>query len=408
MIWNPFWIVIPGFMLNLHGAAPSPIDIVDGATPLQWSARMADSEMNRLGDRLVWKENGKATWDYTAGLFTLSLLKLDECAPDPRYLRFAESAIGSFITPEGGIRDYNAAEYQLDHINPGKTVLMLYRITKEERYRNAAALLRRQLDTQPRTGEGGFWHKQKYPHQMWLDGLYMAGPFYAEYAKRFNEPEASFDDIAKQFRVVAAHTHDPATGLFYHGWDESRRQEWANKVTGTSSNFWGRALGWYGMALVDTLDFFPATHPARGELIGTLQKLCAGVVKYQDPRSGLWYQVVDQGGRKGNYLEASASSMFVYVLAKSVNRNYLPRNYEPAILKGYQGILDGLIRKDGPGDISLTHCCSVASLGYGKDGSYEYYLREPIVDNDLKGVGPFILAGIEVQRLRHIPPVSRY
>lgn len=399
-------ILISG--LTLRGAPAVPAGSIHGATPVQWSVRMADAEMGRLGDRLDWKEGGRAKWDYTAGLFTLSILKLDEVAPDPRHLAFAERAIGSFITPDGGIHGYNAGEYQLDNINPGKTVLMLYGITKEERYRNAAALLRAQLDTQPRTSEGGFWHKQKYPHQMWLDGLYMAAPFYAEYAMRFNEPAAAFEDVARQFRIVASHTYDPATGLFYHGWDESRGQQWANKDTGTSSNFWGRALGWYGMALVDTLDFLPTNHPARAELTATLRTLCAGIAKYQDSRSGLWFQVVDQGGRKGNYLEASASSMFVYVLAKGENRNYVETDYAPAILKGYRGIVDRLIREDSPAGISLTHCCSVASLGYGKDGSYDYYLREPVVDNDLKGVGPFILAGVEVQRLLQGSGISRY
>ena len=176
-------------------------------------------------------------------------------------------------------------------------MLALYQITKEERYQKAAALLRRQLDTHPRTSEGGFWHKKRYPHQMWLDGLYMGSPFYAEYGRLFNEPNA-LDDVARQFRLVGVHTYDPKTGLFFHGWDESKQQDWANKTTGTSPNFWGRAMGWYAMALVDTLDFFPADHPARPEIIALLKRLCNGMVRHQDPASGLWYQVVDQGARR--------------------------------------------------------------------------------------------------------------
>lgn len=370
-----------------------------GATPLQWSVRMADAEIARRGDTLAWKEMGGAKWDYTTGLFTLSLLKLNEHVHDPRYVKFAESALGSFITPKGGIHGYKADDYSLDNINPGKTILALYELTRDERYWKAAGLLRRQLDTQPRTSEGGFWHKQRYPHQMWLDGLYMASPFYAEYAKLSHEPVASFDDVAKQIRLVAAHTYDPSSGLFYHGWDESKQQAWADKTTGASSNFWGRAIGWYGMALVDVLDYFPKDHAARPEIIATLQKLCAGVAKHQDPESGLWYQVVDQGGRKGNYLEASASSMFVYTLAKAVNRHYIPRDYVSTIQKGYQCIIGKLVKVDDKGRVSLTQCCSVAGLGYGRDGTYEYYLKEPVVDNDLKGVGPFILAGIELQQM---------
>jgi unsaturated rhamnogalacturonyl hydrolase len=259
--------------------------------------------------------------------------------------------------------------------------------------------LRAQLDIQPRTSEGGFWHKQRYPHQMWLDGLYMGSPFYAEYAKLFNEPTSSFDDVAKQIRLVAAHTYDPASGLFYHGWDEAKEQVWADKTTGASPNFWGRAIGWYAMALVDVLDYFPKDHPARPEIITTLKKLCDGVVKHQDPASGLWWQVIDQGGRPGNYLEATASSMFVYAMAKGVNHGYLSRDYIPAILKGYSGLTGKLIKKDAKGNVSLTQCCSVAGLGTGRDGSFAYYIKEPVVENDLKGIGPFILAGLEMQQL---------
>jgi unsaturated rhamnogalacturonyl hydrolase len=383
----------------------APARKFDGATPLQWSVRMADSEIARRSNSLVWKEGGPAKWDYTVGLFTLSLLKLDAPAPDPRYVQFAENTIGSFITTNGDIRAYKAEEYQLDHINPGKTVLALWQITHDERYRKAAARLRQQLDTQPRTRDGGFWHKQRYPHQMWLDGLYMAAPFYAEYAKLFNGPAADYDDVAKQIRLMSAHAYDPATGLFYHAWDESREQPWAIKATGTSSNFWGRALGWYAMALVDVLDYFPTNHPARPEIIATLDKLCQGAVKWQDPKTGLWYQVLDQGNRPGNYLEATVSTMLVYTMAKGVNRGYLTRDYAPAIEKGYQGIVSHLLKDDGNGKWSLTQCCSVSGLGgspsngRARDGSFDYYVSERIVTNDLKGVGPFILAGIEMQQL---------
>lgn len=386
----------------LAARAVSATNEFAGATPLQWSIRMADSEMARRGDSLVWKEGGRAKWDYTAGLFTLSLLRLNERVSDPRYVRFAEDVIGSFVNTNGEIHGYKAADFNLDNINPGKTVLALYGLTKESRYRRAAELLRKQLDGQPRTSDGGFWHKQRYPHQMWLDGLYMAEPFYAQYGLLFDEP-ADFDDVAKQILMVSAHTYDPKTGLFYHGWDESKEQEWANRTTGTSSNFWGRAIGWYGMALVDVLDFFPTNHPARPAIIATLQKLAAGVVKYQDPKSGLWYQVVDQGAREGNYLEATASSMFTYVLAKGVNRGYLSPDYLKPAVKGYRGIIGKLIKVGDRGRVTLTHCCSVAGLGYGRDGSFAYYIKEPVVDNDLKGVGPFILAGMQLQDALGLP-----
>jgi unsaturated rhamnogalacturonyl hydrolase len=393
----PFaFCLLPWFLTSC--ATTAQPEKFSGAAPLEWSQRMANSEITRRGDSLSWKPDGKTKWDYTTGLFTFALLQLNEQTNDPRYLNFAEAAIGSFITPDGKINGYKPEDESLDNIAPGRTVLALWQITHEERYREAAALLRQQLVTQPRTGDGGFWHKKRYPNEMWLDGLYMAEPFYAQYAKLFDEP-ADFNAVAQQIRLVDKHTYNPWTGLFYHGWDESKSQPWADKITGTSSNFWGRAIGWYAMAMVDVLDYFPTNQPARPQIIATFQKLCAGVVKYQDPRTGLWWQVVDQGNRKGNYLEATASSMFVYALAKGINRGYLSRSYKPAMLKGYRGIVQNLIRDDGNGQWSLIHCCSVAGLGYGRDGSFGYYIGEPVADNDLKGIGPFILAGIEAEEL---------
>jgi unsaturated rhamnogalacturonyl hydrolase len=399
---------LPRNLALVETTGKSTLNEFAGATPLQWSVRMADSTVARRGEKLAFKPGG-GKWDYAAGLFTLSLLKLNEQVNDPRYVQFVEKTIGSFIASDGNIQGYKAAEYQLDALNPGKTVLALWQLTKEERYQKCAALLRKQLDTQPRTSEGGFWHKQRYPRQMWLDGLYMSAPFYAQYTELHGGPAADFDDVAKQFRLIQQHLYDPASGLFYHGWDESKEQDWANKTTGASSNFWGRAIGWYGMGLADVLDFMPAEHPARPELLAAWQQLAAGVVKHQDPASGLWWQVMDQGGREGNYLEATASSMFVYTLAKGINRGCLKRDYLPATLKAYRGLVEKLVRTDPNGQVSLTQCCSVAGLGsYGhpRDGSFKYYVSEPIVENDLKGVGPFILAGLEMQRLLGLPMAS--
>ncbi len=397
--------------IETAAAASSPA--FAARTPLQWSSSMADSQMARLGDRLAWSEGGGAKWDYTAGLFTLSLLKLNETVNDPARFKFVTNAIGTFISADGKIQGYKAGEYQLDALNPGKTVLALWQLTREERYAKCAILLRQQLNTQPRTSDGGFWHKQRYTNQMWLDGLYMAAPFYAECAatKIPGAAPTDFDDIAKQIRLMDEHAYDPASGLFYHGWDDKKSQAWANPITGCSSNFWGRAIGWYAMALVDTLDYFPTNHPARAGILSTLQKLCAGVVKYQDRTSGVWWQVMDQAGRKGNYLEATASAMFVYTLAKAVNHHYLPSEYAPAITKGYQGMVEKFIQTNADGQLALTHCCQVAGLGFTanggrpRDGTFDYYVSEPVVENDLKGVGPFILAGIEVQRLANSPPV---
>ena len=379
-----------------------------GATPLEWSQRLADSEIVRRGDSLAWKPDGKAKWDYTAGLFTLSLLKLNEKIPTPRYVDFTERAIGSFVSSNGTVQTYNPQEFQLDAINPGKTLLALWRTATnpdQQRFFLGSAKLMNQFVRQPRTPDGGFWHKQRYTNQMWLDGIYMAEPFYAEMGHFSPNPQLVYNDVAKQIRLIDQHTYDVKTGLNYHGWDAVKIQPWANPVTGCSSNFWGRAEGWYAMALVDVLDYFPTNHPARPQIIATLQKLSVGVLKYQDAQTGLWWQVMDAGDRKGNYLEATASAMFVYALAKGVNHGYLARDCVPAIEKGYAGIINNLIQADGEKNWSLTHCCSVAGLGgspsIGKyrSGSFDYYISEPIVKNDLKGVGPFILAGIELQQL---------
>ena len=266
-------------------------------------------------------------------------------------------------------------------------------------------LLRSQFAEQPRTSEGGFWHKQRYPNQMWLDGLFMGAPFYAQYGKVFAEGEA-FDDVANQILLMDKHTYDPKTGLYYHGWDEKRQQSWANKETGISPSFWGRAEGWYAMAIVDCLDYIPPTQKDVETINEILRRVADGIVRWQDPQTGLWWQVLDQGGREGNYREATASCMFVYALAKGINRGYLSREkYLPAVKKGYAGIVRDLLRTGEDGRLNLVQCCSVAGLGFTsskgrpRDGTFEYYISEPIVDNDLKGIPAFILAGIEVQQL---------
>lgn len=374
-----------------------------GASPLEWSQRLASSQIAR--------HQFTPKWDYTVGLFSLSLLKLNEQAPDPRYLKFSEHAVGSLISADGTIHGYKVDEYQLDALNPGKTALALWLTSTnppdQQRYFYACVNLVKQLNDQPRTFDGGFWHKQRYTNQMWLDGIYMAEPFYTAMAHYLMKPEPAYDDVAKQIRLIDEHTYDAKTGLNYHGWDAMRTQSWVNLSTSCSSNFWGRAMGWYAMALVDTLDYFPTNHPARPQIIATLQKLSVGILKFQNPKTGLWWQVMDAANRKGNYEEATASAMFVYALAKGVNHGYLSRDLIPAIEKGYAGIIINLMHDDGGGQWSLTKCCSVAGLGGSpsngkmRDGSFEYYIGEPIVNNDLKGVGPFILAGIELQHLPH-------
>src|SRR3989441_3613943 len=302
------------------------------------SERMAATAMNTLWRDATKNESGTpAKWTYDHGLVLKGIEGVWRATRDARYFNYIKESMDQYVNADGTIKTYKLDDYNLDNVLNGRVLLLLYRVTGQEKYSKAAALLREQLKTQPRTSEGGFWHKKIYPSQMWLDGLYMAEPFYAEYAATFHE-DAAFDDIAKQFILMELHSRDAKTGLLYHGWDESKQQRWADPVTGRSPNFWGRAMGWYAMALVDTLDYFPNDHPQRSTLIGILRRLAVAIEKYQDPKTGLWYEVVDKGSAKGNYLEASAACMFVYALAKAVRQDCLPASYFKTAQKGYQGI----------------------------------------------------------------------
>ena len=369
------------------------------AQTIPLSERMADTAMHSLWRDATKNEAGSpARWTYDQGLVLKGLEGVWLSTGDGKYFRYIQQAMDSYLNADGTIRTYQREDYNLDNVLPARNLLLLYKVTGLEKYKKAATLLHEQLREQPRTSEGGFWHKKIYPYQMWLDGLYMAEPFYSEYAATFHEATA-FDDIAKQFVLVERHTRDTRTGLLYHGWDESKKQRWADPANGHSPNFWGRAMGWYAMALVDTLDSFPKDHPQRAELLAILNRLAKAVEKYQEPRSGLWYQVLDKGSQTGNYLEASASCMFVYALAKGVRNGYLPPAYLGVAKKGYKGIVDRFVRTDASGQLNLEGTVSVAGLGGNpyRDGSYEYYLSEKVVTNDPKGVGAFLLASNELE-----------
>jgi unsaturated rhamnogalacturonyl hydrolase len=318
---------------------------------------------------------------------------------DPKYAAYVKKSIDSLVHADGTIATYAATEYNLDQINEGRALFALADRTHDTRYMRAADALRAQLRTHPRTAEGGFWHKQIYPQQMWLDGLYLAEPFYAEYAKRHADTVA-MNDVARQFLLVARHLRDPKTGLYYHAWDSARQQPWANPETGLSQNFWDRAVGWYLMAIVDVLDYLPKSHKDRPQLIQVLQQLSDAVVRVRDPVSGVWWQVLDQPNRAKNYLEASGSAMFVYAFAKGARMGYLDSTYRATANRAFDGMLAEFVTTDAGGVVSINKICKVAGLGGNppRDGSYEYYVSEPVVSNDYKGVGAFILAAHELGR----------
>ncbi|HEX9005974.1 MAG TPA: glycoside hydrolase family 88 protein [Bacteroidota bacterium] len=374
---------------------------ISAAQKQPWSVRIADSFLARHPGAVTYDSaSPEQRWNYEQGLMLVALERLWRQTDDRRYLDFVRSNIDHYVRADGTIDTYRRTDYNLDNIAPGRVLLALYTQTGEEKYRRAADTLRQQLREQPRTLDGGFWHKQIYPWQMWLDGLFMAEPFYATYGVVFHDL-AALEDAMRQFRLVTHHTRDPRTGLLYHGWDESRKQRWADTLTGRSPSFWARAIGWYTMALVEVLDILPDDYEGRDELVGMLRDAAEAVAAVQDSASGLWYQVIDQAGRPGNYLEASASAMFTYSFARGVKAGYLDPSFAAHARKAFQGITGRLVRTDPHGFISLEHTCKSAGLGGNpyRDGSYQYYISEPQRTNDLKGLGSFLLAAIAIEQL---------
>ena len=371
-----------------HAAIPA-----NAQTPL--SEQMAETATKR-----VWVDspNGAGVppkWVYDYGVILNGLKGLWYKTGDRRYFDTIKKGVDTFVNPDGTIKTYSVEEYNIDQVRMGSAVMMLYRVTGEAKYKKAVDLIRSQLRNHPRTNEGGFWHKKIYPNQMWLDGLYMGEPFYAEYSLTFGEN--NWDDISNQFIWMEKHVRDDKTGLLYHAWDESKKMPWADKATGRAPMFWGRAVGWYVMAIVDVLDYLPKDHAKRGELIAILNRTMTALKKVQD-KSGTWWLILDMPGREKNYLEASASCMFTYAMAKGVRMGYLPASYSRTANAAWAGIQKEFIEtKDG--GINLLKTIGGAGLGGNpyRDGTYNYYTGERIVTNDPKGIGAFLLASVEVE-----------
>ncbi|WP_246599730.1 glycoside hydrolase family 88/105 protein [Clostridium lacusfryxellense] len=320
-----------------------------------WAVRMTNSVMMRTPEL-----NGK--WEYDNGVIFKGIELLWRNTGEDKYFDFIKKNMDFFIDETGGIRKYSVTEYNIDHVNNGKLLFLLYKETGLKKYKKAAFLLREQLKNHPRTSEGAFWHKQIYPYQIWLDGLYMGSPFYAEFIKEFGET-SEFDDVTKQFLICEKHAKDPETGLLYHAWDEKKVQPWCDKETGLSKNFWGRSVGWYVMAIVDVLDYIPEDHKDKARIIEILNEVLDSLLRVQDEETGLWYQVLNEGDRKGNYLEASASCMILYAIAKGSKKGYLPNSWFRVAKKTYKGIIDEFITVTQDGLVNLNKTCSVAGLG---------------------------------------------
>ena len=342
------------------------------------------------------REGSKSTWNYIDGCMIKAIIELFLITRNHRYLDFADAFTGRFVREDGSIESYDPKEYNLDHVNAGKTLFDLYKLTGKEKYRRAMDTVYSQLKEQPRTSTGNFWHKKIYPHQIWLDGLYMAQPFYMQYEAEYNGCK-NCEDSYQQFLQVYGRMRDPLNGLYYHAYDDSRQMFWCDKVTGLSENFWLRAMGWYAMALIDTMEVMPESMACQKARLNTIYKeLIDAMLPYQDQATGMWYQVVNRGGIAPNYLEESGSAIFAYAIMKSVRLHYLPEEYFKYGQKAFDGICSTyLSEKDG--SLQLGGICLVAGLGNTdmREGTFEYYMREPVVENEAKGIAPLILAYIE-------------
>jgi len=352
-------------------------------------------------------DKSKIKWNYVDGCMIKAIIELYYITKEKRYLDFADNFVDYYISDDGSIKGFDLNEYNLDSINEGKVLFDLFEITKKQKYRLAIDKLMEQVNTHPRTKSNNLWHKKIYPNQVWLDGLYMAQPFYMEYEVRFDQKK-NYEDVLLQFRNVYKFLHDPETNLLFHGWDESKSMFWANQTTGCSKSFWSRSLGWYAMALIDTIE---KTNDFKSsgalELGGYLKELIQALLTYQDAETGMWYQVTDKVSAPGNYLETSGTAMFAYAILKGVRLGVLPSTWQTAGKKAFDGIVKKYLHIEGE-KLWLGGICLVAGLGgmngkgnYTKrDGTYEYYISEPVVDNDAKGVGPFLLAYTEVVRIK--------
>ena len=386
-------------LLLLNLALPVHASDESAETPIAFS--LARQHIEKFPDPwLMRKSDGAYSWSYTHGLVLLGMEQLFRQTGDSVYAEYIQSYADHFIDADGKIETLAITEFNIDSIKAGNILFFLYERTPDPRYKRAMDSLRQQLKWQPRTHSGGFWHKLKYPWQIWLDGLYMAQPFYTQYEEMFGDDPTVYDDIVNQFVVIEQKTRDADTGLLYHGWDESALQRWADPETGLSPGFWARAMGWYAMAIVDTVEHLPEGHQGREQLSGILRRLIDALIPFQDV-SGLWFQVPDQGGRERNWLEASGSAMFTYAIAKGGRLGILGDEYAEVALLAYAGLLDRIITKDQDGVVHVNDICRSAGLGGTpyRDGSYEYYVTTDRVTDDAHGIGAFLLAASEMMRL---------
>ena len=378
-----------------------------------YSEWLTHSEMKRVPHSYLLDFSKKPKWSYVMGIEMEGMLDTYEAYKDGNeaILEYLKEYPQTMIDEKGNITGYKYEDFNLDNVRTAKFILRMHSIAPTKGTEKALKTLFKQLVNQPRTKEGVYWHKAIYANQVWLDGIFMGLPFYCNYAVQTMKPkkaEKYLNDAVDQMVKTDYRTYDEKTQLWKHAWDETHQQFWANKEDGKSQHCWARALGWYVMAMTECLDAMPENYARRQEVIDLLNKAMKSVVKYQDKKTGVWYDVLDVKSDK-NYLESTASSMFAYVLLKGYRKGYLSEEYLKAGVKAYNGILKQFIKVNADKTISLTRCCAVSGLGpgpgpyvkkpnYKRDGSFEYYMSEPIRDNDAKGVGPFIWASLEMEQ----------
>ncbi len=387
-------------------AAPAFTQTPDPAPPAQSPAPLSVASSDPVLERVLreWPEGRVSTnknpgaWTYELGTLLDGITAEWRATGDGRLFDYIHAAVDQSVDKDGvihfpGGKPFPSEAHSLDDVEMGRATLVLYRVLQQPRYYTAAKFLHDQLESQPKNGFGGYWHKGIYPNQMWLDGAYMAEPFRANYSRTFDLPR-EMDGVANQLLLMSSHMRDPHTGLLRHGWDDTKTQPWADKTTGQSPEVWARAMGWYAMALVDVLDRMPPTDPQRAAIEDLTRRILTNVARFQDKESGLWWEVMDKGMAKGNYLEASASCMFVYAMAHAIREGVLPMTFESNVTRGWAGIQSHFVKPDG----TLTGTVSVGGLGGTpyRSGTYDYYLTEKVVDNDAKGVGAYLLALSEI------------
>ena len=355
-------------------------------------------------EHTVWnqeriRQSKPTSWNYVDGCMLTALLNMAEITGDGTYFAFVESMLDWFVNEDGSIKTLAADKHSLDDINEGRVLFEVYRRTGKAKYQKAIQTLVQQVNRQPRTPSGNFWHKAIYPNQVWLDGIYMVMPFLALYIN--SQGKEDYSDIVRQIKNVEAHMRDPETGLYYHGYDESKSIFWADSETGLSQNFWLRAIGWFSVALVDLIEIMRPGED-RNELVRIFSRLCSDISVYRDPDSGMYYQVVDKAGQQGNYLESSGSCMIAYAMLKGARLGVLDSDYSELGQKTFDGVVKRCLKFEGD-EMSLGSICLVAGLGpennRKRDGSFAYYISEPIVENDAKGTAPFVMAYTEIRRL---------